>query len=114
VLILRIALAEDEGVLIEDNLAVDVFYDDEERLRTTVDTLIPLEVGDDREVNPDERASDRLNLRLQPVEPVKIGVIERDTKTYWSLGKLCTRRWTRRPACGMPISSPISGGFWCS
>ena len=31
-------------------------------------------------------------------------------ETYRSLGKLCTRRCTSRPALGISIGSPISGG----
>ena len=38
--------------------------------------------------------------------------ISQTITTYWSFGKLWTRRLTSHPALRIPISSPISGGLW--
>lgn len=53
VVVFCVSLAKDEGVMEQDDLAVDVFDDDPERLRTSVDLLIPLEVGGDGELYPE-------------------------------------------------------------
>lgn len=50
----------------EDDLAVDVLDENEERLGTTVYLLLPAEIGDNGQVNTQEGTSDRLYLRLQP------------------------------------------------
>jgi hypothetical protein len=63
--VLGVSLAELEGIMEEDDLAVDVFNEDVERLGTTVDLGIPLEVGDDGEVDAKEGAGDGLYLSLQ-------------------------------------------------
>jgi hypothetical protein len=44
VFILRIALAENEGIGEKDNLPIDIFNKDEESLSLTVNLLIPLKV----------------------------------------------------------------------
>ena len=50
----------------EDDLAVDILNENEEHLGTTVYLLLPVEIGDNGQVNTQEGMSDRLYLRLQP------------------------------------------------
>lgn len=96
----------------QDDLAIDVLDEDMERLGTSVDFWIPLEVGDDREVNSKERPRDGLDLSLKPTEILSYrpSFVFR-WRTYWSLGKVCTNRCTLLPSFGKPNSSPISGGL---
>ena len=65
-LVLGISLTKNEGVVEEDDLAIDVLDKNPERLGPTVDLLIPPEIGDDSKVDAEQRASDGLNLGLQP------------------------------------------------
>jgi hypothetical protein len=46
-----VTLSEDEAIVEENDLPVDVFDENEERFRSTVDLLVPSEVGNDREVD---------------------------------------------------------------
>ena len=48
VLVLCVSLPKDEGVVEEDDLAVDVLDQDPERLSCSVDLFVPSEVGGDR------------------------------------------------------------------
>ena len=50
----------------EDDLAVNILDENEERLGTTMYLLLPVEIGDNGQVNTQEGTSDRLYLRLQP------------------------------------------------
>ena len=68
VLFLSVPLPENEGVVEEYDLAIDVLDKDPERLGPTVDLLNPPEIGDDSKVDAEQRASDGLNLGLQPIE----------------------------------------------
>ena len=61
-----VALAEDKGVVEEDDFAVDVFDEDVEGFGAAVHFGVPLEVGGDGEVDAEERAGDGLDLGVQP------------------------------------------------
>ena len=65
-LVLGVTLTEDEGVVEEDNFAIDILDDDPEGFRSTMNLLVPSEIGDDRQVDTEKRAGDRLDLCLQP------------------------------------------------
>ena len=62
--IFGISLPQNELVVEQDNLAVDVLDDDPERLGTTVDLLVPLEVGGYREFYAGWRSYNGLNSGL--------------------------------------------------
>lgn len=64
--VLCVSLTENEGIMEEDDFPIDVFHDYPERFGRAVDLLIPLEVGDNREIYPKKRACDGLNLGLKP------------------------------------------------
>lgn len=51
VLVFSVPLAKDERVVEEDNLAVDIFNDDPERLCATVHLFVPAEVRRDGEID---------------------------------------------------------------
>ena len=61
-----IALTKLEGVMGEDDLSIDILDENPKGLGSTVDLLVPPEVGNDREVHTEKRAGDRLDLCLQP------------------------------------------------
>ena len=63
VLVLCVSLPKDEGVVEEDDLAVDVLDQDPERLSCSVDLFVPSEVGNDGQIDTKESAGDRLDLR---------------------------------------------------
>lgn len=65
VLVLGISLAKLEDIMEEDHLTIDIFDEDVERLGSSVDLRVPLEVGYDREVNAKEGARDWLDLSLK-------------------------------------------------
>ena len=110
-LVLGVSLTQNEVVMEQNDLTVNVFDEDEEIFCCAVDLLVPSEIGNDREIDAKQKAGDGLNLRLQSIPFGYRPQRDRfQMKTYWSLGKLCTRRCTSRPALGIPISSPISGG----
>lgn len=52
VLIFRISLSKDEGVVEENNLPVDIFYYDQEGFGRAVDLFVPSEIGNDGKINP--------------------------------------------------------------
>ena len=54
-------LPEDECVTEKNNFAIDIFYEDRERLSTAMDSLVPTEVRDDSEVDTKEGTGNRLN-----------------------------------------------------
>jgi hypothetical protein len=93
----------------QNDLAVDVFDEDEEVLCRAVDLLVPPEARNDGKIDAKQRVGDGLNLSLQSMQfGYKPKRDQFQMKIYWSLGKLCTRRCTSRPALGIPISSPVS------
>ena len=51
VLLLCISLTENKGIAEEDNFAVDVFNQDDERFCRSVDLLVPTEIWDDRQID---------------------------------------------------------------
>ena len=65
VVLLAEALPEEELIVEEDELAVDVLGHDPERLGRAVDLVVPLKVGRDRELDPQERPRDRDDGRRQ-------------------------------------------------
>jgi hypothetical protein len=44
-LIFRISLTQNEGVMKEDNLSIDIFHNNEEGLCSAVDLIVPAEIG---------------------------------------------------------------------
>ena len=68
VFVLGISLTQDEVVMEQDNLAVDVFDEDEEVFCRAVDLLVPSEVRNDGKIDTKERAGDGLNLCLQSIQ----------------------------------------------
>jgi hypothetical protein len=67
-LVLSVALSENEDIMEQDDLAVDVLDENMERFGTSVDFCVPLEIGDDRKVDSEERTRDGLNLSLKPTK----------------------------------------------
>ena len=68
VLILGVSLTQNEVVMEQDNLAVDVFDEDEEVFCRAVDLLVPPEVRNNGKIDAKQRAGDGLNLRLQSIQ----------------------------------------------
>mmetsp|Transcript_70197 Transcript_70197/g.198108 ORF Transcript_70197/g.198108 Transcript_70197/m.198108 type:complete len:1103 (-) Transcript_70197:287-3595(-) len=65
VLLLRAALLQDEHLLVEDLLPVHVLYENPEGLGAAVDTLVPLEVWRDGQLDHQARPRDRLHIRAE-------------------------------------------------
>jgi len=70
VLILCITLTENERVVEENDLAIDIFDEDNKCFRSAVNLFVPSEIGYDGKVDTEKGASDGLYLCLQPVVKV--------------------------------------------
>jgi hypothetical protein len=57
-------LTKNKGIAEEDDFAVDIFNQDDERFCRSVDLLVPTEIWDDRQIDSQKRASDWLDLSL--------------------------------------------------
>jgi hypothetical protein len=64
VLVFRISLTKNKGIAKEDHLAVDVFNNYDECFCCSMNLLVPTEIWDDRQIDPQQCASDWLNLSL--------------------------------------------------
>ena len=67
-LVLGIALSENEDIMEQDDLPINVLDEDMERFGTSVNFCVPLEIRDDREVDSEERTRDRLDLSLKSTQ----------------------------------------------
>jgi len=94
----------------ENDFTIDVLDNDPERLGSSVNSVVPLEVGCDRQVDTKEGTSDWLDMCLQATEFVS-SALQYTGAPYSSLGNWCTRRCTSLPAFCRPMSSPSSGGL---
>jgi hypothetical protein len=63
-LIFRVSLTQDEGIVEEDNLSIDVFYHDKEGLGGAMNFFVPAEICNYGQVYAEKRPRDRLYLSL--------------------------------------------------
>ncbi len=69
--IFSVALAENEGIMEENDLSINILHHDQEGFGTAMDLLIPAEVRDNRKINTQQGAGDRLNLGLKPGDNIR-------------------------------------------
>ena len=67
-----VLLPKDERITEEDDFAIDILDEDGERLSIAMNLIVPLEVGDNGEVDAEEGTCNRLNCGLQPEQETSL------------------------------------------
>jgi len=63
-------LMEDERIVEENDFAINILDEDDERFRSAMNLFVPLEVGYDGKIDTEEGTDDGLHLCLQPAMKV--------------------------------------------